>query len=61
MSRAGSFDLDEATARLAAATAAERLGLRVIGLAWATVDTDRAVAELSRAVPDAAPVEQGVP
>ena len=61
MSRAGSFDLDEATARLAAATAAERLGLPVIGLAWATVDTDRAVAELTRAIPDAAPFEPGVP
>ena len=59
MSRAGSFDLDEATARLAAATSAERLGLPVIGLGWATVDTDRAVGELTRAVPDAAPFEPG--
>lgn len=61
MSRPGSFDLDEAAARLAAATAAERLGLPVIGLGWATVEADRAVAELSRAVPDAAPFEAGVP
>ena len=60
MSRAGSFDLDEATARLAAATAAECLGLPIIGLGWATVDTDRAVAELTRAEPEAAPFEPGV-
>lgn len=61
MSRGGSFDLDEATARLAAATSADRLGLPVIGLAWATVDTDRAVGELTRSVPEAAPFEPGVP
>jgi hypothetical protein len=59
MSRGSSFDVDEAVARLAAATQAGRLGLPVIGLAWATVDTERAVAELTRAVPDAAPFEPG--
>jgi hypothetical protein len=61
MSRTGSFDLDEATARLAAATGAERLGLPVIGLGWATVDTERATTELTRALPDAAPFAPGVP
>jgi hypothetical protein len=60
MNGAGTFDLDEATARLAAMTPAGRLGLPVIGLAWATVDTDRAVAELTRALRDAAPFEPGV-
>jgi hypothetical protein len=61
MSPAGSFDLEEAVARLVAATSADRLGLPVIGLGWATVDTERAVAELSHARPDAAPFEPGVP
>jgi hypothetical protein len=61
MSRAGSFDLDEAIAGLAAATAAERLGLPVIGLGWATVDTARAASELTRALPEAAPFEPGPP
>jgi hypothetical protein len=61
MSRARSFDLDQATARLVAATSAERFGLPVIGLAWATVDTDRAVGELTRSVPEAAPFEPAVP
>jgi hypothetical protein len=32
-------------------------GQRVVGLGWATVDTDRAVSELSVAYPDAAPFE----
>ncbi len=61
MSRAKSFDLDEAIARLVSATPAERLGLPVIGLAWATVDSGRAVAELTGAMPDAAPFEPGTP
>jgi hypothetical protein len=36
-------------------------GQQVIGLGWATVDTDRAVAELTAAYPDAAPFEPAAP
>jgi len=40
------FDLDAAVAALIARTGAGRPGVAIIALAWATVDTDRAVDEL---------------
>ena len=61
MSEEGALDIDAAIAGLAASTRAERLGLPVIGLAWATVDTARAVAQLTRDAPDAAPFEPAAP
>ena len=46
MSARGAPDLADAVASLAAITQADSVGLPVIALGWATVDTDRATAEL---------------
>ena len=46
MSAGGTLDLADAAARLAAVTGGDALGLPVVALGWATVDTERAVAEL---------------
>ena len=46
MTAHGSLDLADAVARLAAVTRADTIGYPVIALGWATVDTDRAAAEL---------------
>jgi hypothetical protein len=40
-------DLPEAVRQLSAETGADRLGLAVVALGWATVDTERGVAELA--------------
>ena len=40
------LDITDAVAHLAAVTRADVLGLPVVALGWATVDTERAVAEL---------------
>ena len=41
------FDLQDAISRLSAETGAERLGLPVIALGWATVDIERGATELA--------------
>ena len=46
MSTRGTLDLAGAVASLAAVTGADLIGLPVIALGWATVDTDRAAAAL---------------
>ena len=43
----GHPDLEGAISRLSAETGADRLGLPMIALGWATVDTERAAAELA--------------
>jgi len=54
----GTLDLADAAARLAAVTGGEALGLPVVALGWATVDTERALAELGEHGPfEAAPDE----
>ena len=40
-------ELEDAIRHLSAETGADRLGLRVIALGWATVDTERGAAELA--------------
>ena len=55
------LDLDAAVARVAAGTAADRLGLPVLALGWATVDHERAAADLARAAPHAVPFEPAPP
>jgi hypothetical protein len=47
VSAPGRFDLQDAVTRLSAETGAERLGLPVIALGWATVDTERGATELA--------------
>jgi hypothetical protein len=46
VSTRGALDLADAVAALAALTGAESVGLPVIALGWATVDTERAAAAL---------------
>ena len=58
MSAGGTLDLADAAARLAAVTGGEALGLPVVALGWATVDSERALAELGEHGPfEAAPDE----
>jgi hypothetical protein len=61
MTGRAAFDLNAAVAHVAAATAADRLALPVIGLGWATVDRERAAGDLALALPDLAPFEPAAP
>jgi hypothetical protein len=45
VSTRGTLDVADAAVQLAAVTGADRIGLPVIALGWATVDTERAIAE----------------
>jgi hypothetical protein len=56
----GTLDLADAAGRLAAVTGGDALGLPVIAVGWATVDTERAVAELREHGPFEAAADEAI-
>jgi hypothetical protein len=56
----GTLDVADAVARLAAVTGADRIGLPVIALGWATVDTERAAAERPELGPFEAAADEAI-
>ena len=60
MSAGGTLDLADAAARLVAVTGGDALGLPVVALGWATVDTERAVAELGEHGPFEAAADEAI-
>jgi hypothetical protein len=60
VSAGGTLDLADAAARLASMTGGTTLGLPVVALGWATVDTERAVAELREHGPFEAAADEAI-
>jgi hypothetical protein len=60
VSAGGTLDLADAAARLAEVTGGDALGLPVLAVGWATVDSERAVAELAEHGPFEAATDEAI-